>query len=75
MQVSDFDYDLPPELIAQDPIEPRDASRLLIMDRTDGSIRHSFFHDLGRELKAGDMLVLNDTKVLPESASYRCRFE
>ena len=65
MQVSDFDYDLPPELIAQDPIEPRDSSRLLIMDRTDGSIRHSFFRDLGRELKAGDMLVLNDTKVLP----------
>ena len=65
MQVSDFDYDLPPELIAQDPIEPRDASRLLIMDRSDGSIRHSVFRDLGRELKAGDMLVLNDTKVLP----------
>ena len=65
MQVSDFDYVLPPELIAQDPIEPRDASRLLIMDRADGSIRHSIFRDLGRELKAGDMLVLNDTKVLP----------
>ena len=65
MQVSDFDYYLPPELIAQDPIEPRDASRLLIMDRSDGSIRHSFFRDLGRELRPGDMLVLNDTKVLP----------
>lgn len=65
MQVSDFDYDLPPELIAQDPIEPRDASRLLIMDRRDGSIRHSIFREIGRELKAGDMLVLNDTKVLP----------
>ena len=65
MQVSDFDYYLPPELIAQDPIEPRDASRLLIMDRNSGSIRHSVFHDLGRELQAGDMLVLNDTKVLP----------
>ena len=65
MQVSEFDYYLPPELIAQDPIEPRDASRLLIMDRRDGSIRHSVFRELGRELKAGDMLVLNDTKVLP----------
>ena len=65
MQVSEFDYYLPSELIAQDPIEPRDASRLLIMDRRDGSIRHSVFRELGRELKAGDMLVLNDTKVLP----------
>ncbi len=65
MQVSDFDYDLPPELIAQDPIEPRDASRLLIMDRITGEIRHSVFHDLGLELNSGDMLVLNDTKVLP----------
>lgn len=65
MQVSDFDYDLPPELIAQDPIEPRDASRLLIMDRVTGDIRHSVFHDLAHELNSGDMLVLNDTKVLP----------
>lgn len=65
MQVSDFDYQLPPELIAQDPIEPRDASRLLIMDRTSGAIRHSVFRELGQELRAGDMLVLNDTKVLP----------
>lgn len=65
MQVSDFDYFLPPELIAQDPIEPRDASRLLVVDRSSGSIRHSVFHDIGKELQAGDMLVLNDTKVLP----------
>ena len=65
MLVSDFDYYLPPELIAQDPIEPRDASRLLIVDRRNGSFRHSVFHDLGKELQPGDMLVLNDTKVLP----------
>lgn len=65
MQVSDFDYYLPPELIAQDPIEPRDASRLLIVDRKSGSMRHSIFHDIGKELQPGDMLVLNDTKVLP----------
>ena len=65
MLVSDFDYYLPPELIAQDPIEPRDASRLLIVDRKSGSIRHSIFRELGKELQPGDMLVLNDTKVLP----------
>lgn len=65
MLVSDFDYYLPPELIAQDPIEPRDASRLLIVDRKSGSMRHSNFRELGKELQPGDMLVLNDTKVLP----------
>ena len=65
MLVSDFDYYLPPELIAQDPIEPRDASRLLIVDRKSGSMRHSIFRELGKELQPGDMLVLNDTKVLP----------
>lgn len=65
MQVSDFDYYLPPELIAQDPIEPRDASRLLIVDRKSGAMRHSIFRELGKELQPGDMLVLNDTKVLP----------
>ena len=65
MQVSDFDYDLPPELIAQDPLEPRDLSRLLIMDRQSGAIRHSVFRDVGQMLRPGDMLVLNDTKVLP----------
>lgn len=65
MRVSDFDYQLPEELIAQDPIEPRDASRLLIMERASGALRHSRFRCLGEELKPGDTLVLNDTKVLP----------
>jgi S-adenosylmethionine:tRNA ribosyltransferase-isomerase len=65
MKVADFDYDLPPELIAQDPLEPRDASRLLIMDKEGGSLRHSFFYRLGEELRRGDILVINDTKVLP----------
>ena len=49
----------------QDPIEPRDASRLLIMNRESGEIRHSIFRDIGKELRPGDMLVINDTKVLP----------
>ena len=65
MRVEDFDYQLPEELIAQDPIEPRDASRLLIMDKATGALRHSVFNQLGRELNPGDMLVINDTKVLP----------
>lgn len=65
MRVEDFDYQLPEELIAQDPIEPRDASRLLIMDKTTGALRHSVFNQLGQELHPGDMLVINDTKVLP----------
>lgn len=64
-KVSDFDYDLPQELIAQDPIEPRDASRLLIMDKETGALSHSNFFRLTEILKAGDVLVLNDTKVLP----------
>jgi len=64
-KVSDFDYDLPQELIAQDPIEPRDASRLLIMDKETGALSHSNFFRLTKMLKAGDVLVLNDTKVLP----------
>ena len=65
MRVDDFIYDLPEERIAQDPIEPRDASRLLIMNRESGEIRHSIFRDIGKELRPGDMLVINDTKVLP----------
>lgn len=65
MRVEDFDYQLPEELIAQDPIEPRDASRLLIMDKRTGALRHSVFNQLGKELRPGDMLVINDTKVLP----------
>jgi len=65
MLVSDFDYQLPEELIAQDPIEPRDASRLLILDKKTGSIRHSIFHHLADYLHPGDVLVINDTKVLP----------
>ena len=65
MRVDAFDYDLPESLIAQDPIEPRDSSRLLIMNKSNGEIRHSLFRDVVKELHPGDMLVLNDTKVLP----------
>ncbi len=58
-------YDLPKELIAQTPCEPRDAARLLVLDRKTGAISHRIFRDLPEFLKAGDCLVLNDTKVLP----------
>jgi S-adenosylmethionine:tRNA ribosyltransferase-isomerase len=65
MLVEDFDYDLPQELIAQEPLKTRDASRLLILDKQSGAVRHSMFKCLGEELKRGDLLVLNDSKVLP----------
>jgi len=65
MLVSDFDYYLPEELIAQDPVEPRDSSRLLVMNKETGELEHSIFHDLTKYLRKGDMLVINDTKVLP----------
>ena len=65
MQVDDFAYFLPEHLIAQDPIEPRNASRLLLLERKSGVIRHSHFHRLREYLRPGDVLVLNDTKVLP----------
>lgn len=65
MKTSDFYYDLPQELIAQTPIEPRDASRLMVLSKEDGSISHNHFFDLPKFLKKGDCLVLNDTRVLP----------
>jgi S-adenosylmethionine:tRNA ribosyltransferase-isomerase len=65
MKVSDFDYELPEALIAQRPIEPRDASRLLILDRATGAITHRHFRDLTDYLRSGDILVANDTRVLP----------
>jgi S-adenosylmethionine:tRNA ribosyltransferase-isomerase len=65
MLVEDFDYFLPPELIAQEPLATRDASRLLVLDKQSGAVRHSMFSCLGEELRRGDLLVLNDTKVLP----------
>ena len=65
MKTSDFDYFLPPELIAQTPIEPRDASRLLVVDRATGALRHRRFGDLLEYLRPGDLLVGNDSRVIP----------
>lgn len=65
MKTSDFDYNLPEELIAQTPVEPRDHSRLLVYDREDHSIQHLHFYDLPRFLNAGDVMVINDTRVIP----------
>jgi S-adenosylmethionine:tRNA ribosyltransferase-isomerase len=64
VHVADFDFDLPEELIAQQAA-PRGASRLLVLDRRSGSVEHSSFRDLGRYLRAGDLLVVNDTRVFP----------
>lgn len=65
MKKSDFYYDLPEELIAQTPIEPRNASRLMVLNRENGKVEHTGFTSLFNYLKEGDLLVLNDTKVLP----------
>lgn len=65
MEVTDFDYDLPEELIAQTPVEPRDSSRLLVMDKKTGELEHRHFYDLPEYLKPGDLLVFNDTRVIP----------
>ncbi len=65
MLKKDFWYDLPKELIAQEPAEPRDSARLLVLDRKDDSIRHDVFSNLTDYLKPGDLLVVNNSKVLP----------
>lgn len=65
MLVKDFDYKLPKDLIAQRPIEPRDHSRLLIVDKYTGALEHRHFYDLPSYLRAGDVLVFNDTRVIP----------
>ena len=65
MKTDDFDYYLPEELIAQTPLEKRDSSRLLVLDRKTGEIEHKHFTDIVDYLEEGDTLVLNDTKVLP----------
>lgn len=65
MKTSDFYYDLPQELIAQTPLENRSDSRLMVLDKNTGAIQHSHFYDLGKFLRPGDRLVLNDTKVIP----------
>lgn len=65
MRLSDFDYSLPKELIAQYPLEQRDGARLMVLERQEKSIRQAGFCDIAEFLKAGDLFVLNDTKVLP----------
>ena len=65
MLVTDFDYELPQELIAQHPMEPRDHSRLLVVDKHTGQIQHKHFYDLVDYLRPGDVLVFNDTRVIP----------
>ena len=65
MKTSDFAYDLPEELIAQDPLSDRASSRLMILDKQTGKITHRIFRDITEYLKPGDCLVLNDTKVIP----------
>lgn len=65
MKKSDFYYDLPEELIAQHPAEPRNSSRMMHIDRVSGACEHGHFYDLGNYLKAGDLLILNDSRVLP----------
>ena len=65
MKTADFDYHLPPDRIAQHPAAERDASRLMILDRAGGTLHHARFHDLPAFLRSGDLLVANDTRVLP----------
>ena len=65
MKTSDFFYDLPQELIAQHPLEPRDSSRLMHVSKADGEVEHKHFYDICDYLKEGDCLILNNTRVLP----------
>jgi S-adenosylmethionine:tRNA ribosyltransferase-isomerase len=65
MKTSDFDYHLPPELIAQTPVEPRDQSRLMVLKRSQGSVEHRRFFEITDYLRAGDVLVFNDSRVIP----------
>ena len=65
MRTHDFDYILPPEFIAQTPAEPRDHSRLLVLERSSGELSHDYFYNIGRYLNTGDLLVVNRTRVIP----------
>ncbi|MBP5604686.1 MAG: S-adenosylmethionine:tRNA ribosyltransferase-isomerase, partial [Ruminiclostridium sp.] len=62
---SEFYYELPQELIAQTPLEPRDSSRLMKIDRESGAVTHDRFYNLAEYLREGDLLVMNDSKVFP----------
>ena len=65
LTIHDFDYDLPESLIAQTPAEPRDSSRLLVLDRRTGMLRHQFFSQILEHIRPGDLLIANDTRVIP----------
>ncbi|MBR4895178.1 MAG: S-adenosylmethionine:tRNA ribosyltransferase-isomerase, partial [Clostridia bacterium] len=65
LTLADFRYDLPPERIAQTPAEPRDSSRLMVLDRKTGELEHRVFRDIVEYLDPGDTLVINDTRVIP----------
>lgn len=71
MKTSDFDYHLPSELIAQTPVEPRDQSRLMVLKRSQGSVEHRRFFEITDYLRAGDVLVFNDSRVIPARISGR----
>ncbi len=65
MKLTDFDYMLPEELIAQHPADKRENSRMMVLDRTAGTIEHKHFYDIIDYLRPGDLMVLNDSKVIP----------
>ena len=65
IKISDFDYDLPTELIAQTPLERRDSSRLLVLNRSSGALEHRHFRDIGEYLHPGDLLIANQSRVIP----------
>jgi S-adenosylmethionine:tRNA ribosyltransferase-isomerase len=73
MRLADFDYDLPEELIAQRPVEPRDAARMLVLDRSGAALAHHHLSDLPDLLRAGDLLVANRSRVLPARVRGRLR--
>src|SRR5512135_3170172 len=65
IRTSDFDYVLPESFIAQTPLEPRDSSRLLVLHRDSGAVEHRIFREIGEYLRPADLLVLNQTRVIP----------
>ena len=65
MKVDEFDYDLPEKLIAQEPLPERDESRLMCLNKETGEIEHNIFKNITQFLESGDMLILNDSKVIP----------
>jgi S-adenosylmethionine:tRNA ribosyltransferase-isomerase len=71
LKTADFDYHLPEELIAQTPAEPRDSSRLMVLDRSTGKLEHRAFRELESYVRPGDLMVLNDTRVIPARLAAR----